>query len=439
VGEGSAATRRSLAGVLALPNARSPLWIAAGGAYAGLTTYVLLVLTARALGPDEYGVFSLFWSAFVLVSIGVFLPIEQVLARRRAGVSDGGLLGAGIRVGLVCAGITAGAIAAFQLIARSGNGVALSALVAFTVGAAGFALQSPSRGVLSGRLDLRQYAAVISVDGTVRTASVIVLWAVGAHLAAPYVISVGASALVAGIVGIWLVRGGDATGVETGSATTAGPVKPPGEVRTLWSEASGLVVALMCMQALLNSPVLVAGAFAESAAFTGRLMAIAAVARVPVFLTQAGQATYMGRIASAHHKHDQAAVRRLVMHVARVVGAMAVLTLLGAVTLGPQLLRLVFGPEYVVSRLACTLVAAGVGVYLIASVANDISVAVGAHGRAAVTWLLAAVAGAVPAVVLDDIMLRSTMPMLVGSAVAAAAVLPRIVRALRRDGASPTP
>jgi hypothetical protein len=80
------------------------------------------------------------------------------------------------------------------------------------------------------------------------------------------------------------------------------------------------------------------------------------------------------------------------------------------------------------------LVAIGVGAYLIASVSNDVSVAIGAHARAAVTWLLAAVAGAVPALLLHDTVLRSTLPMIIGSAVAAAAVVPRILRIMRSDG-----
>lgn len=425
VGEADAATRSGVTRRLSVAGARSPLWVAAGGAYAGVTTYVMLVVTARAVGPDEYGVFSLFWSAFVLVGIGVFLPIEQVLARRRArGQSTGGLLGAAIRVALICAGICVAAIAIFQLIASGERGVALDALIALAVGVAGCSLQFPARGILSGRLDLRGYATVIVVDNSVRTIGVIGLWTTGASHAAPYMICVGAAALVAGTVGIWLNRGdGAAAGADGGSATTI----------TVGREASGLIVALLCMQALLNSPVLVAGASSVGAAFTGSLMAIVSATRLPIFVAQAGQATYVGRIATAHHRHEHRAVRRLVTLVAGVIGATAVLTVLGAVTLGPPLVRLVFGSGYVVNRLTCTLVAVGVGTYLIASVANDVSVAVGAHARAAVTWLLAAVAGAVPVLLVHDIVLRSTLPMIVGSAVAAAAVVPRILRTLRSD------
>jgi O-antigen/teichoic acid export membrane protein len=412
---------------LTLPDARSPLWVAAGGAYAGVTTYVLLVLTARALGPDEYGVFSLFWSGFVLVGIGVFLPIEQVLARRRAGGGPpaAGLFGAGIRVAFIFAGLCVAAITTFQVIVGGGAGVGLGAVFAFTMGAAGYALQQPARGVLSGRLDLRGYATVLVVDGSVRTVGVIALWMTGASNAGPYMISVGASTLVAGVVGGWLVRrDGHPFRAKASTASTPG----------IGREASGLVVALLCMQGLLNSPVLMAGAFGAGPAFTGSLMAIASVARIPVFLTQAGQATYVGRIATAHHRHDKQVVRRLVVLVAATVGAMALLTLLGAVALGPQLVRVVFGPEFVVGRLTCALIAAGVGAYLIASVANDVSVAVGAHARAALIWLFAAAAGAAPAVVLSDTVLRTTLPMLVGSAVAAAALVPQILRAMRSAG-----
>lgn len=427
MGEWDAAPRSTVTGRrLTLPAARSPLWVAAGGAYVGVTTYVLLVVTARAVGPDEYGVFSLFWSAFVLVGIGVFLPIEQVLARRRAGVaSTGGLLGAAVRFALSCAGISVAALAAFELIARGGSGVALGPLFAFAMGVAGCSLQFPVRGILSGRLDLRGYATVLAVDNSVRTIGVIGLWAAGASRATPYMICVGAAALISGIVGVWLVRGdSDAARADGRGATTM----------TVGREASGLVVALLCMQALLNSPVLVAGASGAGAAFTGSLMTIVSAARLPIFLAQAGQATYVGRIATAHHRHEQRAVRRLVTLVAGVVGVAAVVTVLGAVTLGPWLVRLVFGSAYVVTGLTCTLVALGVGAYLIASVANDVSVAVGVHARAAVTWLVAAVAGAVPALVLHDIVLRVTLPMIVGSVVAAAAVVPRILRTLGSDG-----
>ncbi len=255
MGEGNAATRPSPARRLVLPRARSPLWVAAGGAYVGVTIYVLVVVTARVLGPSEYGAFSLFWSAYVLVSIGVFLPIEQVLARRQAaGPSLGGVLGAGVRVGLFGAGICAVAVAAFEVVTRSGGGMALGALAGFAVGVTGCALQSPARGMLAGRLDLRGYAIVIGVDGTVRTIGVIALWAAGARQASPYMICVGASALVAGIVGVWLVRrGGDAARAERAAPRSA--------ERCASREASGLGVALLCMQALLNSPVLVAGAF----------------------------------------------------------------------------------------------------------------------------------------------------------------------------------
>lgn len=425
MGEADAATRGSVSGRLALPDARSPLWVAAAGAYAGVTTYVLLVVTARAVGPNEYGAFSLFWSAFVLVGIGVFLPIEQVLARRRARGSTGGLLGAAIRVALICAGSCVAAIGTFQLIAVGESGVALGAFVAFTLGAAGFSLQFPARGILSGRLGLRGYATVIVVDSSVRTIGVIGLWTMGASQAAPYMICVGAAALVAGIVGVWLVRGDGAAASADGRSANA---------ITVGREASGLIVALLCMQALMNSPVLVAGASRAGAAFTGSLMAIVSATRLPIFVAQAGQATYVGRIATAHHRHEHRAVRRLVTLVAGVVGGTATLTVLGAVTLGPPLVRLVFGSGYVVNGWTCTLVAVGVGAYLIASVANDVSVAVGAHARAAVTWLLAALAGAVPALVLHDVVLRSTLPMIVGSAVAAAAVVPRILRALKSDG-----
>ena len=64
------------------PSVRS---VAVGVALAGISTYVYLVVTARALGPSGYAPFSAVWAIAVTLGAGCYLPFEQEIARRSAG------------------------------------------------------------------------------------------------------------------------------------------------------------------------------------------------------------------------------------------------------------------------------------------------------------------------------------------------------------------
>jgi hypothetical protein len=61
-------------------------------------------------------------------------------------------------------------------------------------------------------------------------------------------------------------------------------------------------------------------------------------------------------------------------------------------------------------------------------VTNDVAVALGEHRRLWPAWMIGSVAAALVAVTLTDLVLRSTVPLLVGSVVAAALLLPVVRR-----------
>lgn len=412
-----------------LPGSTSPIWVACGAALAGVATYVLLVVTARALGPSGYGEFSLFWSAIVVVSLGAFLPVEQVLARRGAGAGEGSLLRRGVRLSSSF-GLIATVLCCALWIAqgeRLGASGVVALTVAFATAALGFVLQFPARGTLAAEHRLRGYSVVIVVDAVLRAGMVVVLWLTGVTAVWAYAAAVAISSLVCGVVGILILWRSRATDVRPRDVEML--VRP-----ALWPEVSRLVVAMLSMQVLLNSGVIVAGLTGpgEGAAAAGELLAVITLARLPVFVTQAAQATYVSRIASSARAKDYKAVVGLVRLIGLVVGALALLTVLAAAVAGPQVVALVFGADYDVSWTSGVLVAAGIGAYLVASVSNDVAVALGAHRRLAVAWLVGLVVAAVIVLVLDDLVLRSTLPLLVGSLIAASLLVPGVIGRIRR-------
>jgi O-antigen/teichoic acid export membrane protein len=257
------------------------------------------------------------------------------------------------------------------------------------------------------------------------------LWAAGVHAVGPYIAVVAVSSLVCGAVGTWLVaRWGrhapepSHTDDSVGMSATGG---------TIAHEVGGVVVAMLCMQVLLNSGIVVAGAAGSGAdaVVAGHLLAALTLARLPVFVLQAAQAAYVARIAGFAHRREHAALRRLLLLIAGVVLAMAGATVAVSAGVGQELVRLVFGPQYEVSQAAVTLVASGIAAYLVASVSNDVAVALGAHRWAGPAWVCALLTAAVVALAVPDLILRSTLPLFVGSLTAAAILVPVVVRRAR--------
>ena len=107
------------------------------------------------------------------------------------------------------------------------------------------------------------------------------------------------------------------------------------------------------------------------------------------------------------------------------------LTVFVAAAAGPFLLRVIYGPSFDISRDAAVLVAVGVALYVVATVANDTNIALGHHPRVALSWLAAVVVGALSLTLTSSLLVRSTLPLIAGSVVAGAALLLGVARSLR--------
>lgn len=407
----------------------SAVWVLLGTAVSGLATYALLVVVARAVGPVEYSGFSLFWTVVVVVSLGVFLPIEQLTARQVArrlvdGGSSVGALRHAVRSG--CVAVLVVAVVLLGVLWRLRPDDLAEVALALVAALAGFVGQFAARGVLAGHRQLRGYAVVLSVDAGGRLLIAAVLLVAGVTTSGPFMVAVSASCLACAVVGVVLAR-----------RATARHARAPQTPDADWSGASAretasLVAAASCMQLLLNSGVLAAGA-ADGAApeLAGVVLAVLTLVRLPVFAVQAAQAAYLSRIAALSQARDSHGLRVLLAVLAALVGTVAAVTFAGAWAIGPQLVALLFGPGYDVTRTMVALAGLGIALYLSASVLNDVAVALRARRAVATAWPTGAVLAVAAYLVPSDVVVRATLPLVVGAATAATILLPAVVTRVR--------
>lgn len=404
-------------------------WVLASTPVTGITTYLLLVVTARAIGPDAFGDFGVFWAATIISGLGVFLPLEQETTRRGSGRSIASIPGLWKRattVALVAAFVCAGAAIAFWPLYASLIDFSSGLVVAYVLSITGNLLQFPSRGVLASLRRFRDYGLVVALESVARAAAVILLALAGAQAATPYALCVGCAALGSGAVAVVLARRATARPAVGGTVASE---------QRFGRDGMRLVLAASAMQTILNSGTVVAKILAPAAqsALAGQLTAALTLARLPVLVVQSIQATYLSRLASRWHAHDLRSVRSLLSLIAAAVFVVTFGLVAGAAMIGPWVMSVVYGPGYATDRVTLVLVALGVGIYLIASVSTDASIALGLHTVIVIAWL-SGVAVAVLTVVLAPTMVTAaTLPLIGGALLAAVILAGPLVRRARGD------
>jgi O-antigen/teichoic acid export membrane protein len=379
----------------------------------GLLTQAYLAVVARNVDLAEYAHFSAFWSIALVIGFGAFLPVEQELAR--LGPRDA--TGAALRVALCLAAaevVVVLAVSPLLLESLGGDVTWLLAVLALCLVSVG---QFVLRGVLvaSGRMTL--HGSVLLLDTALR-----VLFA----LAVGRLVTGGGSAfgwtLVAAVACAHLpvlahaVRRSPAA-VPTGTGGGVDLAEP--EVRTadFARAAAPLLLGSVCAQLLLNGlPVLVAAvATPEETRLAGLFSAGFLLARVPLFVAVPLQTALLPVLARVSARGRRALIGAL-LTIAGVLVALAAAGALLAALAGPSLVRLVFGPEYLLGGGDLVLMVLGVVAHLGLIVTTQALVAGALHRLVAWSWGSGiAVAGVVFALV-PDLLLRAELAFLLGSA-----------------------
>lgn len=427
---GGGFARRAESGRGPLPE--GTLAVGVGLLVSGITSYAFLVLAARALDPDAYAPLGLLWTTMFLLGPGLFLPVEQEVSRALAARSARGEGGGPV---LRRAGLLAAALLGVLLVALAVSSPALLdhlfdeqglLLVGLAIGLAGTAAGHLARGACSGQGRFRPYAVFLGADGVIRLLLCVVLAVAGVETAGWYGIALGAAPAMAVVVALGRERGLVAEGPPAG-----------------WGEVSRALSALLLGSilsfTLINGSPLAIELLGNEAeqADAGRFLNGLIIARVPLFLFQAVQASLLPKLSALAGGQRFDEFRTGLHNLLQVTVALGALASVGAFAVGPQVVTLLFGAEYELDHRTLGLLALGCALYMVASALAQAVIALSGHRLVAASWAAGVVAFVlVTALAADDLFLRVELGLLAGSTAAVAAMAASLLSRLRA-GAEP--
>ncbi len=264
--------------------------VALGLGFFGVSTYVFTAVVLRALGPQQFADFNLFWGLAYGLGLGAMLPFEQEVSRRVATARHtdgriGAILTAAAAV--ACAFSLVLAIAVLPFVLHTGGSSAGAFWLVTICSFLALGVAYVSRGALSGQSAFGRYSGQLVAEGGARLLLVATGVAVG--LSSPWSFAaVVPLALAAAVLITWrrderLVR-------------TSWPL-----MRDVTTAMAPLLVASMISLTLVNlGPVAIR--YVEDSrqpARDGSYLAAAFIARLPIFAFAAVQAVLMPRLARA--------------------------------------------------------------------------------------------------------------------------------------------
>ncbi len=370
------------AALAALPVGTIP--VGAGLIVAGISAYAFQIIAFRVLGSQPYAALNGLWVTAFVLAPGLFLPLEQEVARalaHRKAIGQGGrplilralVLGLVLIIGVVALVLVFREPIETRLL-RSSDGLFLALIVVLI----GFGIESLTRGTLSGNGRFGRYGLIVGVDGFVRPAlaGLIVLvgyetlgWFGAMFAIAPYLAS------IAGLIGVKGIA-------EPG---------PPAPMSELSRAIVWLLVGSTFAQALGYSAYIGASILATPAqdAELGAFIAGLFIARIPLLLFQAVQAALLPKLAGLlGHGQFEEFRKGLVRLVAIVAGASVVAVLIALVA-GPWLGSILFGAKFTLSGPALAALTAGCCLVVIALTLAQALIALRRYAVTAFAWVFA--------------------------------------------------
>ncbi|HET9609626.1 MAG TPA: hypothetical protein VFP06_08455 [Acidimicrobiales bacterium] len=397
---------------------------------AGISAYGFLFFAHKALSETAYSPLGALWSLVFLAGPGLFLPLEQeisrALAERRAR-HEGGLpvvrraatIGVGLGLGVLVLLIATARWSTDRLF----DGEILL-LVGLVLGLAGALAGHLTRGCLSGTGHFRGYGTYLGADGLIRVLGAVLCLLIGVEVAGPFGIALGIAGLLAVPVALRVQR----PDLEEG---------PEAAFREVSSALGYLLMASLFAFALMNiGPVLVKLLADESQAeAAGRFVNGVVIARIPLFLFQAVQASLLPKLSALAHSGHLGDFRHGLKRLLVVVAGLAAAGTVGGLLVGPLVVEIMFPDADLTSR-TMGLLAAGAGLYMLALACAQAVIALGGHRDQALGWA----AGFVTLMTTvwlgasGDLFLRVEIGLLAGSAAAFVAMAGLLIRRLAVAG-----
>lgn len=390
-----------------------------------VTTYLVLVLAGRALGPVGFAALSSLYLLVTSLATGLFVPLEQEVTRRR-GVEraqrawDSTLTRRALSHGLAAAALAvASALAAYPVTMRI-LGERGWLVVALCLALPGYAAWFALRGELAGQGQLGRYGGQLVIDGASRLVGAALLVATDNATTAGFGLLFGLSPWVTLAVTLpgWRLRPGERT---------------PGPAAALTRPLALLVVSALAAQLLINAGPLVVTLLASDAErdLAGVYLAVLVVVRIPVFLFSAVQPGYLRALSEHAGAGDHQEFSRLVRLVLGPVVVTTVVLCVAATAVAPPAVSWLFDFDQQLSRTTCLLLTLAIGLFLVAVVLAQALLALGHHLWVTTGWLLGLVGLAVGTAPSADVVTRANNGLLSGAVVATLALSLLLVRETR--------
>jgi O-antigen/teichoic acid export membrane protein len=387
------------------------LVVGCGLIIAGLSAFAFIALASRALPNVEYAPLGAQWSLVFLLGPGLFLPIEQEVSRALSARRARGLGGEPVVRKAATFGVALALAILVLLIATSRFTVDeifdghILLLVGVAFGLVGALSGHLLRGCLSGTNHFKGYGAYLGADGFIRFLGCALCAIIGIETAGWYGIAVGVAGLIAVPVALKVEK----------------PDLHPGP-EAAWDEVSRniflLLGASICAWSLMNIGPVIMKLLATDAQTkaAGRFVSAIVVARIPLFLFQAIQASLLPKL-SAHASAGQLIpFRRGLKRLLVVVAGLAVAGTVVGWAIGPFVVQKMSGPEFVMQHRTMGLLAAGSGFYMLALAIAQAVIALGGHGEQVIGWFSGIVAFFLSVFfVAHDLYLRVELALLIGS------------------------
>ncbi len=400
------------AAIAALPSGTIPVGL--GLIVSGLSAYGFQVIAFRVLGAEPYAALNGLWVVAFVLAPGLFLPLEQEIARalaHRSALGQGGrplikralLLGLILVVGVVAAVIIFRGPIESRLL-RGSDGL----LIALIVVLIGFAFESLSRGILSGNGRFGRYGLVVGVDGFARVALAGLIAAVGYETLGWFGVVFSIAPFLASAAGLIGVRG----------VAQPGPPAPMSELSTAigWLLLGSTFAQALSYSAYIGASVL---ATREQDAELGAFIAGLFIARIPLLLFQAVQAALLPKLAGLLGQGRVSEFRQGLMRLVLVVVVASLVGVILALLLGPSIGRALFGVKFTLSGPALAALTAGVSLVVIALTISQAMIALRRYAITAFAWV-AGVAAFVGWMVFggSDVFTRAEVAFVLGGVVA---------------------
>jgi len=399
--------------------------IAIGLIIAGVATYAFFRVGASALGGgEEFAPIAAMWFAMFALAPGFFLPIEQELGRALAHRRALGQGGRPVVTKIAALTLVVSTVVVVGLAISSpwltgsyfsGNWLMFAALI---IGFLSYAPVHLSRGICSGQGRFTPFAVVVASDGVMKIVGTVALTVIGITAVGAYAFAIAVAPLFAVI----------AIGMRGSLRTEPGP---PAQWREITQNFGWLLLGTACAAVLLNAGPIAANILAsenEADAVT-RFSYGVLLARVPLFMFQAIQASLLPRLARLAAQRSFDEFRRGLRLLVIVVAGIGVAGTIFGALLGPWTLRLVYDADLGGRTLA--MLALSSALYMMALAVSQAVLALEDHAYVALGWVISIIMFVIGTwLSSDDVFQRTEIGLVASSAAAVIAFGLRLRRRL---------